>query len=62
MTGIPPSPPIKRTWIEHSVVRFGSFSHFVVSEYIQGNTITNLLVIERYMGVNNNIKDASGCY
>ena len=23
---------------------------------MQGNTITNLLVIERYMGVNNNIK------
>ena len=41
---------------------FGPFLVFGVSEYMQGNTITNLLVIERYMGVNNNIKNANGCY
>ena len=55
MNGIPPSPP-KRIRIEHDVFGSGPFLFFEVSEYIQRNTVTNLLVIERYMGVNNNIK------
>ena len=46
----------KRTWIERDVFGSGPFLFFEVSEYIQRNTVTNLLVIERYMGVNNNIK------
>lgn len=53
MTATLPSPSRKdlnRTWFVWSFSRVG------VSEYMQGNTITNLLVIEGYMGVNNNIK------